>query len=82
MLNVATLERITKAVTVTRQERAAWQDAYNRLNETIEAAHRGAAVRSALAVLQDATQRASQKLAQARLAEERATSAYLRMTGV
>lgn len=81
-LNVATVERLTKAVTVARMERAAWQDCYMRLNETIEAAHRGHTPRVALEVLQDAAQKASQRLAQARQTEERAVSAYCRMTGV
>ena len=81
-LNVATVERLTKAVTVARMERAAWEDCYTRLNESIEAAHRGRVPRLALSVLQDAAQKASQKLAEARAVEERAVSAYLRMAGV
>ncbi len=81
-LNVAMVERLTKEVTAARLERAAWQDCYTRLNETIEAAHRGHTPRVALAVLQDAAQKASQNLAKARLVEERAVSAYCRMTGV
>ena len=58
------------------------QDCYMRINETIEAAHRGRTPRVALAVLQDAAQKASQNLAKARLTEERAVAAYCRMTGV
>ena len=81
-LNIETLERLTKSVTIARLERAAWQDCYTRLNDTIEAAHRGRTPRVALAVLQDAAQKASQNLAKARLTEERAVSAYCRMTGV
>ena len=81
-LNVETLERLTKSVTVARLERSAWQDCYTRLNETIEAAHRGRTPRVALDVLQDAAQKASSRLAQARLTEERAVSTYRRMTGV
>ena len=81
-LNVATVERLTKAVTVARLERAAWQDCYFRLNETIEAAHRGCAPRVALRELQAAAQKASQSFAKARLVEERAVSAYRRMAGV
>ncbi|HEY0883405.1 MAG TPA: hypothetical protein VGD87_17850 [Archangium sp.] len=81
-LNVATVERLTKAVTVARLERSAWEDCYTRLNETLEAAHRGYTPRVALSVLQDAAQKASQCLANARITEERAVSAYLRMAGV
>ena len=81
-LNVDTLERLTKSVTIARLERAAWQDCYMRLNETIESAHRGRTPRVALDVLQGAAQKASQALAKARLTEERAVSTYRRMTGV
>ena len=81
-LNVDTLERLTKSVTIARLERAAWQDCYTRLNDTLEAAHRGRTARCALSVLQDAAQKASQNLAKARLAEERAVSSFRRMTGV
>ena len=81
-LNIETLWRLTKSVTVARLERAAWQDCYTRLNETIESAHRGRTPRVAIDVLQDAAQKASQCLAKARLTEERAVSTYRRMTGV
>lgn len=81
-LSIETLERLTKSVTIARLERAAWEDCYNRLNETIEAAHRGRTPRVALDVLQDAAQKASKRLAQARLTEERAVSTYRRMTGL
>ncbi len=81
-LNIDTLERLTKSVTIARLERNAWQDCYTRLNDTIEAAHRGRTSRVALDVLQDAAQKASQKLALARLAEERAVLNYHRLAGV
>jgi hypothetical protein len=81
-LNIETLERLTKSVTIARLERAAWQDCYTRLNDTIEAAHRGRTPRVALDVLQDAAQKASQNLAKARLTEERAVITHRRMTGV
>jgi hypothetical protein len=81
-LNVETLERLTKSVTIARLERAAWQDCYMRLSETIQSAHQGRTPRLALDVLQSAAEKASQCLAKARLTEERALSTYRRMTGV
>lgn len=81
-ISVAELETLTNAVTRRRAERAAWQDAYHRLGETLTAAHRGHTTRCALHELERAFEGANKKLALARAAEERAVSDYLRVANV
>lgn len=79
---VAELERLTKQVRIRQLERAAWEDAYVRLTETVEAAHAGRTPRVALWELQAAAEKASKQLAQARLNEESAVAAYLKATAI